>query len=421
MATVLSAVIEALKVLPGVVLFPFSAYFIWRKIGNSIGVSFSYGMGGFSANRIISIVFTNRKDKPLPIFSAFLLINKDLLIPVEKFNPPLVLRGLEVMQIETSPFSTYYLGNEKFEITPDVLREAEFYVMSTRGKIRCEIITTQDSTFYAYRNNIGIATKSTSKFNGHVYNDHVLFAISYLIDGKQQTAFVAKSGFIGGEWEFRYNMIPQNALTEKGILEFIQKCGYDKLFQGMVIDKLQERFVSSQSRSQDKCSVSKPTTSCLSPPSSDSVQSRDWLRTARDPYLSFLRNLTPQVFLASLAWIAASKLDFLKWDLSNLWQTAGFCILLILFGYSVWSNATVFLEELFLDFSSWLKDRKNFLKIQRVSRFQRLVLLIKMIIQEKKLEVLFALLAILATEIFFAGVIAISIANAANFIYITYR
>jgi hypothetical protein len=234
------ALLEGLKVLPGILLFPFSIYFAWKKIGNSVGVSFSYGVGGFEAPRVRSIVFTNKKDKPLPIFSAFLRVHKEIVVPVEKFDPPVVLKGLEVTQVETKPFSTYYLGNDEFELTPELIREAEFFVITAAGVLRCDIIGTGSDIGYAYQNDMGLVAKSTRQFNGHVYNDKAIYAISYLIDGAQRTAFVDQSGCIGGDWRFRYNYVPKELLSSaSGINEFLKHCGYDKLFQGVSIDTLE--------------------------------------------------------------------------------------------------------------------------------------------------------------------------------------
>lgn len=238
METALTVSVEILNVLPGALLFPFSIYFAWKKIGKSIGVSFSVGTSGFSATRITSIVLTNKKDKPLSIFSAFLLINKDVLVPVEKFDPPIVLKGLEVAQVTTTPFSNYYLGLEPFELTFDIIRDAEFFVVAASGAIRCDILNAHSDYSFAHKNDMGIVVKNTSMFNGLVYNEHALFAISYLIDGVQKTALVARSGFIGGDWDLRYNMIPKEQLTKEGIWEFIKRCGYEKLFQGVGIDEL---------------------------------------------------------------------------------------------------------------------------------------------------------------------------------------
>ena len=238
MATAVSVFVEILKVLPGALLFPFSVYFTWKKIGKSIGVSFSVSVGGFAATRITSIVFTNKKDKPLPIFSAFLLVNKDVMVPVEKFDPPIVLKGLEVMKIETTPFSVYYLGSDQFELTHDIIQDAEFFVITSSGAVRCDILNTHSDFSFAYKNRTSVVTKSTSTFNGLVYNEHALFAISYLVEGKQKTAFIDRSGFIGEGWDFRYNMVPRELLTKDGIWEFIKRCGYDKLFQGISIDEL---------------------------------------------------------------------------------------------------------------------------------------------------------------------------------------
>lgn len=239
MASTLSIAVEILKVLPGILLFPFSIYLAWKKTGQSVGVSFSVGVGGFSATRITSIVFTNKKDKPLPIFSVFLLINKDIVVPVEKFDPPLVLKGLEVMQVETRPFSTYYIGSEQFKLSFDVIRDAEFFIVTSSGILRCKILSTYSDVSYAYKNDLNVVSKSTSTFNGLVYNEHALFAISYLINGQQKTGLVDRSGFIGGDWDFHYNTVPLELLTKEGIWEFIKRCGYDKLFQGVGIDELQ--------------------------------------------------------------------------------------------------------------------------------------------------------------------------------------
>lgn len=220
-------------------------YFAWKKTGKSVGVSFSFGTSKFTANRITSIVFTNRKDKPLAIFSAFLLINKDVVVPVEKFDPPIVLKGLEVMQVTTTPFSTYYLGSDQFKLNDDIILDAEFFAITSSGTVRCDILNNQSDFTYAYKKDMGVAVKSTSRFNGLVYNEHALFAISYLIDGQQKTALVDTSGFIGGDWDLRYNMVPQELLTKDGIWEFIKRCGYEKLFQGVGIDALQHPIQSS--------------------------------------------------------------------------------------------------------------------------------------------------------------------------------
>lgn len=240
-AGLLGWMLEGLKVLPGILLFPFSIYFAWKKIGHNVGVSFSYGASTFEALRITSIVFTNKKDKPLPIFSAFLRLHKDVVVPVEKFDPPIVLKGLEVVQVETAPFSTYYLGDEKFELSSELLREAEFFLVTAFGTIQCEIVGTGSDVGYAYQNDMSLAVKSTRTFNGRVYNEHALYAISYLIEGKQRTAFVARSGYIGEEWDFRYNYVPKDLLSSTaGIEEFLKRCGYDKLFKGIAVDTLEQ-------------------------------------------------------------------------------------------------------------------------------------------------------------------------------------
>ena len=102
---------EILKIMPGALLFPFSLYFFWKKIYHKVYVSFTVGHYKLSATRIESLVLSNLKDKPLPIFSIYAVIDRDISIQVQKFDPPLILKGLESLSIKTDPVSAYYIGS----------------------------------------------------------------------------------------------------------------------------------------------------------------------------------------------------------------------------------------------------------------------------------------------------------------------
>ena len=72
------------------------------------------------------------------------------------------------------------------------------------------------------------------------------------------------------------------------------------------------------------------------------------LNDGRAGYLEFLRNLTPQAVIFSLVLIVGSKLDFTTLDFSNTPQTAVFGTLLFMWGYSAWSNSTIFMEKILI-------------------------------------------------------------------------
>lgn len=65
---------------------------------------------------------------------------------------------------------------------------------------------------------------------------------------------------------------------------------------------------------------------------------------ARGPFLEFLRNLTPQILLLSIAIIMGAKLDLTKFDLSNTWSTMLFITVIGTFFAAAIANMFMFIE-----------------------------------------------------------------------------
>lgn len=145
-----------------------------------------------------------------------------------------------------------------------------------------------------------------------------------------------------------------------------------------------------------------------------------WLRNARAPYLNFLRNLTPQIFLASLTLMTASKINFSQMVLSNILPALGTLIFCLLFIFSFYSNVTLFLSELFPDFTPWVRRYENSLKASHTPRNSVPVLIIKVILRERKLEVALGLASIFMVEFVFLGVIINSVNLALSLIKATH-
>ncbi len=108
---------EFLKLVPGLVLFPFSLYFAWKKIGNKVLASISTSHEMIVAPRISSVAIRNMRDKPLTVFEIYAVIDDDVYFQVEKFDPPIIIKPLESALIETRPYSRLNLGREIFDPT----------------------------------------------------------------------------------------------------------------------------------------------------------------------------------------------------------------------------------------------------------------------------------------------------------------
>jgi hypothetical protein len=69
------------------------------------------------------------------------------------------------------------------------------------------------------------------------------------------------------------------------------------------------------------------------------------LKEGRAAFLEFLRNLTPQILLLSLAFLVGSKLDFTRLDFSNTTPTVIFFIFVIIALMAGWANVTLLMDR----------------------------------------------------------------------------
>lgn len=69
------------------------------------------------------------------------------------------------------------------------------------------------------------------------------------------------------------------------------------------------------------------------------------LNDGRAAFLEFLRNLTPQAVILSIAIVSGIKLDFTKIDFKNIGPTLIFWMLIAIWGMAAWANNSLFLEK----------------------------------------------------------------------------
>lgn len=121
--------------IPGIFLAGFSFYFAYQKIGNKLLVSYSIECGRIVEERIGTLELINEKNKPASIFSIHAVINQDVVVELDCFNVPLILKPLESLQIKTPRFSSMYLDSERYKADFKKPNKIEIYVVSHKNKI----------------------------------------------------------------------------------------------------------------------------------------------------------------------------------------------------------------------------------------------------------------------------------------------
>lgn len=110
----------------------------------------------------------------------------------------------------------------------------------TRIKFKCTVINPPSINSFDYFKNYRKAIKDTRIFNGKVYNENCVYAITYRLNSEEHTALVEDWGFITDGWSFRYNRIPKEYLGSKEkVTEYLILRGYDKFFDALAVDKLE--------------------------------------------------------------------------------------------------------------------------------------------------------------------------------------
>lgn len=228
--------------LPGIVLFVFSIYFSYQKIGNNILTTFSIVEDIFTEERISEITLINKKNKPITIFSIRAVINKDVVIEVEKFSPAMILKPLESAYINTTQFSCLLIGGDRYKAEYLLGNKVDLYIITEKNKIKCTVIRPPTLSSYFDFGHYKNTSKSSIKYNGNVYNDQVKYAIVYRKNNQEYTAFIGESGFIGNDWGYKNNIIDKADLESVDkVVSFLNKHGYDKLFQAFVVEDIKSR------------------------------------------------------------------------------------------------------------------------------------------------------------------------------------
>ncbi|MCT7541780.1 hypothetical protein [Aliarcobacter cryaerophilus] len=212
---------ELMTVATGVVATGFSFYFAWQKLGTSVNASYSISGDIFSEERLDNIILKNNKNKPIEIFTISALIDNKYYIEVERLDTPIILKGLEVVKINTSPVSEW--GFEKQENSLfSYEKKIEIYISTSDSLIKCNSIKVKK---FDKLKNLEIISKITRIHNGLVYNRNVLYIINYISDKNINSVLVLKDGIMSKSI-FGFNVLSEELLeSEKKIEEYYQSQG----------------------------------------------------------------------------------------------------------------------------------------------------------------------------------------------------
>lgn len=135
--------------------------------------------------------------------------------------------------------------------------------------------------------------------------------------------------------------------------------------------------------------------------------------TAKGPFLEFLRNLTPQILLFSIAIVLATKLDLNRWDLNNKLNTVPFILVLIVFFSAAIANLLMFFENSCRSLD-WLDKESRELLSKGIKRWAYVKIISRRILEDGKMFFLELLIAMLVVQVGLAVVFVGSIQAASN-------
>ena len=207
----------------------FAVYFAFKKIGNKVLAQYSVGGDVFTPFQIKEVVFSNKKDKPVSIYSIYAVFEKDLWIELAKFSPPATIKPFESASFKIEPYSYLSVSSDDFE--PDYMN-AKIYIESDDHVIECKSLNRPQLINEQKR-----VSKNKCQFAGFTYDENLSYIILHVINGEKRFAFIDKSGYIGNEWGFSPNHLggPPN---KEDIVRMLRISGLDKAFESYIVYKV---------------------------------------------------------------------------------------------------------------------------------------------------------------------------------------
>lgn len=217
----------------------FTIFFSWRRVGYKVGAIYSWQMNRITASGISSVTLLNYKDRPIPLFSLDAILDGRSL-NLKKFEPPLILKPLEVITVKIEPASAYYDENGIIDLNSKTTNQfqAEIYISTTDKNIKCIPKGPCEHGAIIDKRKLGKITKGTHRYCGHIISDKILYAVHYMDGEKHEVSFIDNGGFIN--WGIFPNAIRLSDFKDiKEIEDTLKKSQAGKVYKNINIVEIE--------------------------------------------------------------------------------------------------------------------------------------------------------------------------------------
>ncbi len=210
---------EFLKIIPGLLIFPISLYLGLQKIGTNVCARISFGNNQISPHCIRYVDLRNMKDRTIVIYSVYASLNDgEFLLELKQCNPPIILKAHQSIIAEIAPYSFLLLNGKKFELNQNTIEKTTIFLELAHNTIKCNTENykkhiNKKLSKYQMLENI------TRNFNGIVYDEHAVYAITYGSRSRVRTAIINEAGIFTGDWEFIILQLPMISMSSKESVE----------------------------------------------------------------------------------------------------------------------------------------------------------------------------------------------------------
>ncbi|CAI8898678.1 DFP domain-containing protein [Pseudomonas sp. IT-194MI4] len=182
------------------------------------------GASSNSPLSITSLSIANLKDKPLIIYEINILFNKtNQYFRLQKFDPPLVIKGLEATSFTPEKYSDIAIKPNPFD---DLHLKLDLILVTESTAIKCKPAKSPESIVHKHMKGHTQIRINRRIFNKKVYSKEAAFALVYIFEATQRTSFILKSGLICDDWPFQINAIPKDLMQNReSIIDSIEKIG----------------------------------------------------------------------------------------------------------------------------------------------------------------------------------------------------
>ena len=210
-----------LKIVPGLILLPLSAYLGLKKVGTKATISYTLTKKAHTAGNISSAIISNKKDKPIVLHDIFIKINNDTTIEVKKFHPPLVIKGLETLLVEFEDVSSYSDGERDVDFFSlvDEKNLVGFYANTPDSCLKFQIKGVASPMIQAYGSNSPFIVPVKQDFKGIIYGKNIRWAVVYKFYDIEKTCLINDGGIVLYDWPFSPLTIESKNLENANLIK----------------------------------------------------------------------------------------------------------------------------------------------------------------------------------------------------------